>query len=801
MADKHNILAIHVTDRLKNAVEVQKVFTEFGCNIKTRVGLHDVAGDVCAPGGVVILELVGPGTVADEIAAPPDRHRGRRGNEGRVRRTSRVARRRTMPMTEPSDDRVSAANATCWAKSPCRPQALYGIHTARALENFPLAERPVHPELVARLRRGQARLRADQPRPRRLGRRRRRRPTPSSRPAARWPTARSTSTSSSTPCRAAPAPHQHERQRGAGQPRAADPRRSRRATTSASRRSTTSTCTSRPTTPIPPPCGWRPSACCTSSSEQVVALQEAFQAQGEASSPHVVKVGRTQLQDAVLTTLGREMGAYAEALNRDRWRIYKCEERLRVVNLGGTADRHRPRRAAAVHLPRRRPAARDHRHRLRPGREPGRGHAERRRLRRGRGHPQGLRRQRCSRSARDLRLLSSGPEAGLGEIRLPRAPGRLVDHAGQGQPGDPRGRRPGRHAASWATTRRSPGRRRRATWSSTPSCRWSPTACSRACDLLTGACDVLRAALRRGHRGRRGALPRARRSLDRRWPRRWCPRSATTPPRALVRASCTTSGQHHPRDRRSADGLLDAPSSSTSCSAPEAVCRLGMPACACDAGSAGPADESHELLAPQGLAPAHRPLRPPQRRQVEPAERDDAAAGLDRLRHRRHDHRPGREADGAAAARAGAVHRHGRHRRRRARWASCASQQDAAGLRPHRPRRRWSPRPASGASSRSRSSPSCASAQTSRRSSSSTRPTWRAAGARSSQRLRRRSVRAVRDRRRRRARACSTCAQALLDRGARRLHRHPGDRRRPGRRRASWPCWSCRSTRRRPRAG
>ncbi len=31
------------------------------------------------------------------------------------------------------------------------------------------------------------------------------------------------------------------------------------------------------------------------------------------------------------------MGAYAEALNRDRWRIYKCEERLRVVNLGGTA--------------------------------------------------------------------------------------------------------------------------------------------------------------------------------------------------------------------------------------------------------------------------------------------------------------------------------------------------------------------------------------------------------------------------------------------------------------------------------
>ncbi len=70
--------------------------------------------------------------------------------------------------------------------------------------------------------------------------------------------------------------------------------------------------------------------------EQVVALQEAFQVK-EKEFAHVVKVGRTQLQDAVLTTLGREMGAYAEALNRDRWRIYKCEERLRVVNLGGTA--------------------------------------------------------------------------------------------------------------------------------------------------------------------------------------------------------------------------------------------------------------------------------------------------------------------------------------------------------------------------------------------------------------------------------------------------------------------------------
>jgi len=70
--------------------------------------------------------------------------------------------------------------------------------------------------------------------------------------------------------------------------------------------------------------------------QAVLALQESFQRK-EKDFAHVVKVARTQLQDAVLITLGREMAAYAEAFNRDRWRIYKCVERLRVVNLGGTA--------------------------------------------------------------------------------------------------------------------------------------------------------------------------------------------------------------------------------------------------------------------------------------------------------------------------------------------------------------------------------------------------------------------------------------------------------------------------------
>ncbi|MBT9151125.1 MAG: Aspartate ammonia-lyase [candidate division WS2 bacterium] len=65
-------------------------------------------------------------------------------------------------------------------------------------------------------------------------------------------------------------------------------------------------------------------------------LQEALQ-QKEEQFAGVIKMGRTQLQDAVPITLGQEFSAYAQAISRDRWRLYKVEERLRQVNLGGTA--------------------------------------------------------------------------------------------------------------------------------------------------------------------------------------------------------------------------------------------------------------------------------------------------------------------------------------------------------------------------------------------------------------------------------------------------------------------------------
>ncbi|WP_024788987.1 aspartate ammonia-lyase [Lebetimonas sp. JH292] len=51
----------------------------------------------------------------------------------------------------------------------------------------------------------------------------------------------------------------------------------------------------------------------------------------------ILKIGRTELQEAVPFTLGREFSAFAEAISRDRWRIWKCKERIRVLNIGSTA--------------------------------------------------------------------------------------------------------------------------------------------------------------------------------------------------------------------------------------------------------------------------------------------------------------------------------------------------------------------------------------------------------------------------------------------------------------------------------
>ena len=65
-------------------------------------------------------------------------------------------------------------------------------------------------------------------------------------------------------------------------------------------------------------------------------LQGSFQKK-EKEFADVVTIGRTELQAAVPMTLGAIFSSFSEAAGRDRWRTFKCEERVRTVNLGGTA--------------------------------------------------------------------------------------------------------------------------------------------------------------------------------------------------------------------------------------------------------------------------------------------------------------------------------------------------------------------------------------------------------------------------------------------------------------------------------
>ncbi|GAA0781123.1 aspartate ammonia-lyase [Hathewaya limosa] len=51
----------------------------------------------------------------------------------------------------------------------------------------------------------------------------------------------------------------------------------------------------------------------------------------------VIKMGRTQMQDAVPVRLGQEFKAYGSAIKRDINRLEKAKEEVKVVNMGGTA--------------------------------------------------------------------------------------------------------------------------------------------------------------------------------------------------------------------------------------------------------------------------------------------------------------------------------------------------------------------------------------------------------------------------------------------------------------------------------
>ena len=150
---------------------------------------------------------------------------------------------------------------------------------------------------------------------------------------------------------------------------------------------------------------------------ELTLLADAFAAKGREFS-HIIKVGRTQLQDAVPMTLGQEFTAFATTLREDVQRLEEAVALLGEVNMGATAI------GTAINAP------------------VGYKEAVIKHLRAITGlelvtagdlvestsdtgvfitFSGALKRSalKMSKIANDLRLLSSGPQAGLGEINLP----------------------------------------------------------------------------------------------------------------------------------------------------------------------------------------------------------------------------------------------------------------------------------------------------------------------------------------------------------------------------------------------
>ncbi len=60
------IIGVKLTDRYNHSAKFQEVLTEFGCFIKTRLGLHPTDPNSCYPYGIILLEVIDD-TKAKEI--------------------------------------------------------------------------------------------------------------------------------------------------------------------------------------------------------------------------------------------------------------------------------------------------------------------------------------------------------------------------------------------------------------------------------------------------------------------------------------------------------------------------------------------------------------------------------------------------------------------------------------------------------------------------------------------------------------------------------------------------------------
>ena len=174
----------------------------------------------------------------------------------------------------------------------------------------------------------------------------------------------------------------------------------------------------------------------------MVVLRQAFEAKSE-EFKDIIKMGRTQLQDAVPMTLGQEFSTYAVMLGEDEQRLKEAVLLVCEINMGataiGTGINAHPDYARLVC----RAFAGDDGHSGRNRVEPDRGDPGLRQLRAAVRRPEAGRGQ----AVEDLQRFAP---AVVGTARRARRDqpaadaGGLQHHAGQGQSGYPRSRQPDR---------------------------------------------------------------------------------------------------------------------------------------------------------------------------------------------------------------------------------------------------------------------------------------------------------------------------------------------------------------------
>ena len=63
------IVGICLPQRIETASLFQEILSKYGCYIRTRLGIHNLENSICAPDGVIILDVVADNDVIESMSS------------------------------------------------------------------------------------------------------------------------------------------------------------------------------------------------------------------------------------------------------------------------------------------------------------------------------------------------------------------------------------------------------------------------------------------------------------------------------------------------------------------------------------------------------------------------------------------------------------------------------------------------------------------------------------------------------------------------------------------------------------